>query len=157
MTESDHPLMFHTGLVVDDLRGTMDDLTAAVGVQWAEPVRIEAPLLLAGKTVVAARWIVYSTGLPHAIELIEQVSGDAFDPSDGSPRLHHLGFWVEDLAAESDRLERLGLPVRATGPGDTPERYFAYHSTRGGFHIELLSTARRPALEQWWGGGGLGH
>ncbi len=154
---SDHPILFHTGLVVDDLRSTMSNLSAAVGVEWAEPARIEAPLLLEGTVVVAERWIVYSVGLSHALELIEQVSGDAFAPADGSPRLHHLGFWVDDLASESDRLEGLGLPLRATGPASANDRYFAYHSMGSGFHVELLSTARRPALERWFQGGALGH
>lgn len=149
---------FHTGIVVDDISKATTEMSKAFGIDWATPTAVQAPVRLADRVVVAHRWVTYSMGGGHAIEMIQEVDGEIYTPTDGSQRLHHLGFWVEDLAAESARLESLGMPLKVIGPASTDNPYFAFHDGMlGGLFIELLSTVRRPAIEAWRAGGNLPH
>jgi catechol 2,3-dioxygenase-like lactoylglutathione lyase family enzyme len=149
---------FHTGVVVDDMQRATAEMSKAFGFEWAEPTEILAPVRLHDGVVQAHRWVTYSIGGAHAIELIQQADGEIYVPTDGSQRLHHLGFWVDDLTAESRRLESLGMPVRMMGPAHADQPYFAFHDGMlGGLFIELLSVVRKPAIEAWRAGGKLPH
>ena len=142
--------LYHTGLVVNDLQEAMRTMTAAVGAQWAEPVHATLPVRTPHGIVERESWVTFSTGEPHHIELIEAVWGGVWVPDDGGPRLHHLGFWVDDLQAESARLEGLGLPLRVTGVGGEGAISFAYHDAgQGALFLELNSRSKRTQLYEW--------
>ena len=130
--------LYHTGLVVDDLRSAMQSFTKALGVEWAGPVASSAPLRHCERGLVERESLVaFSRGGPQLLELIQPISGELWDPP-GAPRLHHLGFWVDDLAAESERLVALDMPVVLHGGS------FVYHDTgQGSLYFELNCRSRQ--------------
>jgi hypothetical protein len=139
--------MYHTGMVVDDLESAMRSLHEAVGAEWSEPRRAAMPVRTSRGVIERESLVAFSRGEPPHIELIQQVFGGVWVPADGSPRLHHIGFWVDDLAGESARLEALGLRRCVTAPGDGPASSFAYHDGgQGGLFIELNDRSKREML-----------
>jgi hypothetical protein len=133
---------FHAGIVVSDLERAMRELSDALDVRWAEPVARQfegAPLRL-----------VYSLDGPPYLELIEGPPGSPWEAPNG-PRLDHLGFWSEDLAADRDRLAAGGLGVEAYVPpaGGVGFGYFRAPAT--GLRIELIDLSVRAESFARWG------
>jgi 8-hydroxy-5-deazaflavin:NADPH oxidoreductase len=57
--------------------------------------------------------VVFSLGGPFAVEAWQAIPGTPLDmPAGGG--VHHIGYWVDDLAAEAKRLDALGYPRYAT-------------------------------------------
>jgi hypothetical protein len=130
--------LYHTGLVVDDLRTAMKAFSAALGVEWAGPVTSTAPVRHHERGIVERESLVaFSRGGPQLLELIQPLAGGLWDPP-SAPRLHHLGFWVADIAKESARLAELGMPVVLDGGS------FVYHdSGQGSLYFELNCKSRQ--------------
>jgi catechol 2,3-dioxygenase-like lactoylglutathione lyase family enzyme len=108
----------HIALAVPRLETGMDEVGAALGVSW-RPVQELETTVRDGSGVVhpAPVWVTYSTGGPPAIELVQCIPGTPLDAPAGAP-FHHVGVWVDDLAAESDRLAAAGWTFfAATGVG----------------------------------------
>ncbi|MFI5665063.1 VOC family protein [Streptomyces sp. NPDC051684] len=135
---------YHVCFVVPDIEQTMRDFRRSAGVEWSEPASDRL-----------GEWdyrIVFTTGGPPFIELIEGPSGSPWDASAGA-RFDHIGFWTSDVRESSRRLEAEGLPVDFTGcPYGRP---FAYHQVNSiGARIELVDVARQsPFLDRWHPGG----
>ena len=61
---------------------------------------------------------MFSLGGPFAVEVWQAIPGTPLDvPEAGG--VHHIGYWVDDPAAEAERLGALGYPGYATA-GPTP-------------------------------------
>lgn len=153
----DMPVMFHTGMIVNDLETSMRQFSAAFGFTWAEPQRVVADLR--GPKGIKRREAVgtYSLEGPHHIELVQQIDAAVWHDVTGGPLVHHIGFWVDDLAGEVARLEALGFRPEVSGvaadggPGD-----FVYiHNHLGGLWLELVDSAMRPGVERWLHGSEL--
>jgi catechol 2,3-dioxygenase-like lactoylglutathione lyase family enzyme len=142
--------LHHTGLVVDDIDEARRSLGAALGVEFTEPVRSSAPVRTPDGVRERESLVCFSRGAGHRIELIQQVFGGVWAPAGGEPRLHHLAFWVDDLEAESARLESLGMPLVVTAAaGDAPVNGFAYHDPGvGALFFELNPRSKRRALDE---------
>jgi Glyoxalase/Bleomycin resistance protein/Dioxygenase superfamily len=57
--------------------------------------------------------VAFSLGGRFAVEVWQAVPGTPLDiPESGG--VHHIGYWVDDLAAEAKRLDTLGYPSFAT-------------------------------------------
>ncbi|WP_210588545.1 VOC family protein [Streptomyces sp. GESEQ-35] len=142
---------FHVGLVVDDLSAAAAELSASFGYEWSAEmgaaVRVTLP---AGDAVLDLR-SVYSTTSPR-LELVRSVPGSLWQPADSG--VHHLGYWSDDVAADSAELARRGSALEALGkrPDSTP--YWAFHRSGTGPRIELVSRELHPVLEQFWTTGG---
>lgn len=86
---------------------------------------------------------------PPYLELIEALPGTLWEAPNG-PMPHHVGYWCEDVVADSARYAAAGLPLR----GELgPIRYHGHSD--GGVLFELIETsihdefyARWPALER---------
>jgi len=76
------------------------------------------------------------------LELIQAVPGTIWNAGEAG-RLHHLGYWSEDLHRDGASLEADGAPVAARS-----ERW-SYHRFAD-YYIELLDVAGRPAMEERW-------
>ena len=148
--------VFKAGFVVVDLETAMRDFSAWLGIEWT-PVQ-QAPLTLAfptGREEVSLRF-TFSTRGPVLLELLEAQPSGYYAAPDG-PFLHHVGRWVDDLAAASGRLEAAGLPREAAGvdaEGNTPA-LFAFHAGHHGLRVELVDNASRESFEGWLAGGKL--
>jgi hypothetical protein len=143
----------HVGIVVagDDYEATLARLSAVFGYRWCDEVDVTIPVALAdGERQLNLRF-TYSREAPR-LEVIRSVPGTPWEPAAGSG-VHHLGYWSDDVLADSARLEAQGFPREAAAvrPGGTPT--FVYHRGPAGPRIELVDSRARPALEQYWAAG----
>lgn len=93
---------------------------------------------MAGRPYGAEIHVAFSLGGPFAVEVWQALPGTPLDiPESGG--VHHIGYWVDDLAAEAKRLEALGFPGFATagaapllnrGPAGTLVELCDLHSDR---------------------------
>jgi catechol 2,3-dioxygenase-like lactoylglutathione lyase family enzyme len=148
---------FHVGVRVVDLDAAMSDLSVALDIKWASPRTNEAQPIwtpMAGAEEVPLRYC-YSVEGPLHIELVESSGGSFWDGSD-QPGNHHVGIWVDDVAAEADSLICQGWTLMACRAAPTgKDRYglFAYLQPPTGILIEIVSRELLPKFEAWWAGG----
>lgn len=145
--------IYHSGFVVSDIASAMAELTTTLGYDWLDVVtrrlRFRGPE--AEQSVELT--FTYTRRGPHRLELLQEVPGTIWETRDGLATPHHVGMWVEDVAAESARLAADGSPLLWTYAGD-PDRAvgFAYHRLPCGLMVELVDTSRREAFDAWFGG-----
>ena len=136
---------FQVGIVVADLEVAMEELGAALGIEWAPPQERRL-----------GEWTCRITfgrrpGPPY-LELIEGQPGSPWDPA-GGYRLDHIGYWTEDVDAESARLAEAGLPIEVQG-AELSGPWTYHRGERTGLRVELIDQTRRPGL---YGTYGLGE
>lgn len=129
--------LYHTGIVVADLEAALAAMTELGGYRWT-PV-MESPFMVwtpAGEQTVPFR-CAYSVDKPH-LELVQQVPGTVWTAVPGNAA-HHIGYFVDDLAAASQAMTDAGRPVEACGvvEGRYPS-VFAYHKGADGIRIEVV-------------------
>jgi hypothetical protein len=138
---------FHVGLIVPKLEPALAELTALLGITWRDTFEGEVPVHLTdtGEETLPLR-LAYSQEHPY-LEVIEGVAGTPWALSERGSNLHHLGFYVEDLASESERVTRGFCPAEVCGLGPGGERpvNFSYHA-RDGLRIELVDVATRAFM-----------
>jgi hypothetical protein len=160
----------HIGYVVDDLERAAAGLAATVG---AGPFLHIGHVRLGEATYHgAAAQYDHSTAFgqwgPMRIELSQVHSADpeglraffGFPDPGGSPRIGHVAWLVDDLAAESDELERQGLALVHTGSSGPVAAHWHDGKVRFGHPVEVLRrcpeilglyTAVAAASEGWDG------
>lgn len=140
--------LYHTGIVVSDFEKALKEMEAVGGYRFAEEARMDARVRTpAGDTVLPLR-ATYSCAPGPLVELIEEVPGSHWTAVPGSG-LHHLGYWADDVEAESAALVAAGLPFEAAGLGQNGGLVWAYHSDGVRPRIEIVSRAAKPNLESW--------
>jgi hypothetical protein len=144
--------MYHLGLVVTDVEASMAALADQIGITWAPRRVATVNVQEAGVTGPVSLNVVYSRNGPPFIELIEGY-GTGVWRAEGGTRLHHVGIYVEDLRAETERLTRLGMTPEALGvgakPGDPIPSLFSYMTSPLGVRLELVDAAGRDGLRAW--------
>lgn len=152
----DYQRIFHTGLLVRDLRAAMGHYGQTLGMTWAEPFTFEAlPLWTPGAGLQQLRIeVTYSIEGPQHLELVIGPKGTRYDPE-----LHsgfHVGCWVDDVRAEVAAMQHRGWQVSAAGatPEDGWGTFVFLEPPGGGLTVELVSVELLPKLEQWWAGTG---
>ncbi|MER5756352.1 VOC family protein [Streptomyces sp. NPDC002088] len=139
---------FHLGIVTDDFEATRAQLSAVFGYEWGAevggPVQVT---LTTGDTVLELR-CAYSVTAPR-LELVRSVPGTLWEPAAGVG-IHHIGYWSDDVAADSAELGRQGFVTEATrtGPDGTP--FFSFQRNASGLRVELVNRAAQSGLEQCW-------
>jgi hypothetical protein len=130
---------FQVGILVHDLEAAMDELSRGIGVRWGAIRERE-------RDGLTYRLVFSVEGPPH-IELIEGSPGTPWDTVE--PRIDHLMWWSDDLAGDTRRLEREGLPLDAGDPigGDT---WGYFKAEQSGLRIELIDSATRADYRQRW-------
>ena len=143
---------YHAGIVVDDFDAALNDLSALFGYEFASPLELSTPVRLPEGEQTVERTIelrfTYSVTVPR-VEVIQTIPGTLWTPAAGSG-IHHLGYWSDDLAADSSLLEQRGYPLEAAGARDDGTAIWAYHRGAVGPRIELVSRDLLPFMEQWW-------
>ncbi|MCW2935287.1 MAG: hypothetical protein JWM19_6249 [Actinomycetia bacterium] len=131
--------IWHIGIAVPDLDLGKKQLTDVFGLGW-RPVRVRELTLTdaAGRQHDVACHVAFSLGGPFAVEVWQAIPGTPLDvPASGG--VHHIGYWVDDIAAEARRLDALGYPGFATagtvpllsrGPAGTIVELCDLHSDR---------------------------
>lgn len=155
----DFQRLFHTGLLVPDLRQAMDHYGRALNLTWAKPFVFEAlELWTPEQGVQRLRLeVTYSREGPQRLEIQRGPSGSFYDPALRSG--FHLGVWVDELPGEVAAMQAQGWHAIAAGgaPAAGWGSFVYLQPPDGGLVVELVSTALRPTLERWWGGAdGLG-
>ncbi len=144
--------LFHTGVVVADVERAIDDLSRALGLQFTEvqehPMRQWRP---SGEQRLVLRY-AYSLAPYPLVELIEAQPGTFYEPVPGArTQLHHVGMWVDDLAAAAEQLARDGFELAAAGvddDGNRPARV-TFHESAHGVRVELCDVAMRAGFDAW--------
>jgi catechol 2,3-dioxygenase-like lactoylglutathione lyase family enzyme len=153
----DYQDVYHVGVRVQDLDAAMRDLGDGLGLTWAAVTHREQRVWLpnGGSTTIPLDF-TYSCEGPQHVELLEGAPGSIWDGSDW-PGVHHMGVWVQDVAATTERLLAMGwtLQLAQVAPDDGYGA-FSYVRAPNGFLLEPVSSALKPAFERWWAGGSLG-
>ena len=99
--------------------------------------------------------LTFSTAGPVRLELIQGSPDTPLDPAQGTGP-HHLGYWVDDPGAETERLLADGweLVMSAAAPEAGYGR-FTYVRSPEGLLVEPVALANRERFEAWWAGGTL--
>lgn len=137
---------FHVALVVPELEPAMTQLTELLGLEWDPIVDVVMPMHLRGVGVRDVRLhLAMSTPRP-SLEVIEAVPGTPWELSEGGSNLHHIGFWVDDLEAENNRVAEVFCPMEVCSVDDhgRAPSVFTYHS-KGGFRVELVRRGGTPS------------
>jgi len=137
--------MYHVGIIVDDFDETLERLSRQMGVTWSP--RIEVPVPVWTRTHGMIDFVscaAYSQQQP-CIEIVRSLPGTMWTAVPGRP-LHHLGYWVDDLAATSAELERQGCPKIACAMADGVMFGMAYHEMPDGMLVELVD---RKSFPDW--------
>jgi catechol 2,3-dioxygenase-like lactoylglutathione lyase family enzyme len=139
---------YHVGIVVADLRAARARFSERLGLTWGPIVHMDRVEYRAadGSDVLLPTTICYSTAQP-CLELIEEVPGTVWARNEHS-NLHHIGFWTDDLTADSAALTEIGCPLQLAGrAGPVAPATFAYHrDDEIGVRIELVDAAMRDAM-----------
>jgi hypothetical protein len=139
------------------LEDAMASLGEGLGVTWAPVQEREQKVWLpgVGPSTIDLRF-TYSAEGPQHVELLQGAPGTIWDGND-LPGVHHMGIWVDDVKAETERLVAAGwtLEIASMSP---EEGYgaFSYARSPQGFLLEPVWSGLKPAFERWWAGGSLG-
>src|SRR6478609_8945154 len=127
---------FHIGIVVENFESTLIELTELLGYEWCEEITNPTDVVYAdGSKGVIPTAFVYSMNTPR-LEIIRTVPDTLWVPAAGSG-VHHMGYWSDDIEADSDALSRRGFAAEVVGTRPDGEPYWAYHRHGSGPRIEL--------------------
>jgi hypothetical protein len=134
--------LFHTGIIVESLDHAMESWGGALRLDWAPPLTSTVPMR--GPEGVAGREVrfTYSLQGPHHIELLEQIDPTPYLGLTGGRRVHHLGYFTDDLRAAAADLEGRGFRMELSGiadDGGIGRATFHYSDESPGMWIELVS------------------
>jgi hypothetical protein len=139
---------YHVGIIVKDLPAARSQLTDQLGLTWGPVLHLERAEFRDGEghDLLLPTTFCYSVEQP-CLEVIQEVPGSVWECNDNS-NLHHMGFWSDDLSAESDRLAQIGCPLQLAGrSGDVAPVGFAYQRNNElGVRIELVDAAMRDTM-----------
>lgn len=140
-----HADLWHTGIVVDDLAAAMDEYGEELGVTWYEGGADVRMTTDEGVRTVTTKYALSKEG-PHHVELGQSIQGTLWSVTKPG-HAHHLGYWVDDVAAASTALIERGSPVVATiGMSDEAPPMCAYHRTPNGLFVEVVVRGMRRFL-----------
>ncbi|GAA2234480.1 VOC family protein [Promicromonospora sukumoe] len=131
--------IWHVGVAVDDLETGKAEFSQVFGVSW-RPTRVRVLTLTDahGDDHEVECHVTFSEGGPFAVELWEAIPGTPLAAPPGGG-VHHIGYWVDDIAEEGERLAALGFgpyatvggrPLLSAGPSGTVVELCDLHSDR---------------------------
>jgi hypothetical protein len=142
--------LYHIGIVVHDLERAQVEMGRAYSLHWGRAREGTREVWQDGRVTEVTFRTCFSVDAPH-LELVEEVPGTIWERVAGSA-IHHLGFWSDDLRADSLALERAGSALAACGvapDGSTPTR-FAYHRDPRNLYVEIVTSSARTEMAQRW-------
>jgi catechol 2,3-dioxygenase-like lactoylglutathione lyase family enzyme len=143
----------HIGIAVPDLAAACADLTAALGVSWAPVAEQPVSARSADEELHVLVSVTWSREGPPYLELLHAADGTPW-ASGGVRRLHHVGYWVDDVPTAATRLADTGLVSEIAGvdPEGMSPFDFAYY-LQDGLRLEILDRRRERLLERWFASG----
>jgi len=140
--------LYHTGIVVADLDAAMERLSAVAGYEWTTPRAFSLPVRIGNDDRTVDFRFAYSLQAPR-LELVQEIPDSIWTPA---PRnaAHHLGYFVDDVAAVSGRLTEAGFAREACALGDDGSpAAFAYHVDSAGIRIEIVERSLFGDFEEF--------
>ena len=153
----DYQRTYHLGVRVPDIQAAMAEMGEALNVNWCSLQEREQQVWTpaTGLTTIPLRF-TYSAAGPQHIELLEGAPGTIWDGRE-QPGVHHVGVWVDDVAAETNALLAKGWTmVAAQNAPDSGYGAFTYVAPPSGLIVELVWSAIEPMFQRWFAGGSLG-
>jgi hypothetical protein len=139
---------FHLGIVVEDFDAAMAEFSALLGYEWSAVAGGPTAVTLQTGDAVPDLRCAFSLTTPR-LEIVQQVPGTFWEPAaDGG--IHHLGYWSDDVAADSAALVSRGWVNEATRTGPDGAPFFTFHRSPLGLRIELVSRIAQRGLESLW-------
>ncbi|NYE35836.1 hypothetical protein F4692_000940 [Nocardioides cavernae] len=139
-----------------DIEQAQAEFSALFGVRWTQVEERAMPVVTPEGTREVRLRFAYSQGGEPRIELLEPVTGTAWETpqhSFGPGAAHHVGVWAPDFAATSERLVEAGFErVLTFDDGSGRASRFAYHRLPSGGIVELIDVTRKAELEAWFEG-----
>ncbi|MFT6291563.1 MAG: catechol 2,3-dioxygenase-like lactoylglutathione lyase family enzyme [Ilumatobacter sp.] len=147
--------LFHVGIRVPDLAVAMDELGASMNLIWAEVRENPAQTLWTPQNGLEEIHLkfVYSAEGPQHIELLEGAPGSFWDGTECTGT-HHVGVWVDDVAAQTNALIESGWTLVGSQHEPSPSEgfgAFTYVKPPTGLIVELVNRDVLAHFEQWWG------
>ena len=142
-----HNSLFHVGIIVPHLESAQKRFSQTIRVTWGPIIDGEPSFLDSeGNTRTIRLRFSYSIEAPH-LELIEEVPGTPWMCNEYS-NLHHIGFFSDDVDAQSQELLNAGCPFEF-GARLSPSEplMFAYNRDELGVRFEFVSETRRPTID----------
>jgi hypothetical protein len=140
---------YHAGIVVDDVEATLASLTDELGYTWGEVMTAPAQVRLPSGVVTLEVQCVYSVNEPH-LEIVRSIPGTIWAPAE--TQLHHVGYWSDDVAADTAELVGRGYTEEAAGLLPDGGIFWSYVRSPLGLRVELVDRAMEPVVRQMWGG-----
>ena len=139
---------YHVGIVTRDLDEAMASVGATLGLTWAVEERGNVTPALRGPDG-PIQWelerVVHSMGGPMRVELLQGGPGSVWD-TDQPAVLHHVAYWVDDIAATAALLQADGWSLEVTvATDDGRPGMFAYLTKPGNARVEITDAGRRDA------------
>jgi hypothetical protein len=137
---------YHVGIATRDLDEAMATVGHLFGLEWAEATGgITTPKMRGpdGEVDWVLERVVHSMGGPMRVELLQGGPGSVW-ATDELAVLHHVAYWVDDVAATVALLERDGWSLDVTiATDDGRPGMFAYMTKPGNARVELTEASRR--------------
>lgn len=141
--------LYHTCFSVPDIERARDELGPALDLTWTAirdaPIRVQGA---DGEQESVTLRFCYSLQGPPYIELIEGPPGHPYFATPDGGHVHHVGLFVEDLAAAARDYEAAGFPMQfVTVDREGRPAGISYHRNPYGASIELVSTEVREFVK----------
>jgi hypothetical protein len=137
---------FHVGMIVPHVETAMEELGALLGLEWHG---ISEQLMPVYEPEKGHRQVPLRVGYSHDrpfLELIEAIPGTPWElATNGGSNLHHVGFYTDQLTADSTTVGQSFCPIEicATGARQAWPSIFTYHNNApSGLRIELVQNPR---------------
>jgi len=141
------PVPFHVGITTDDLRASMDQLHAALGLTWTLPATGPDVLHSVDGRAQPRPTSCISREGPIHIDLIQGHPGTIWAAA--RPGIHHFAYWTDDLAGDVESLAGAGWRLEMAGEdGSGAPAGFAFLVRGDGFRIELVDRAGQADYER---------
>lgn len=138
---------YHVGIIVEDFAGALTWTSQVYGYRWCEPVDTRTTVLLPDGEREIRMHLTYSMDEPR-LEIIEAVPGTLWEPADSG--LHHIGFWSDHVEADIEQLVAAGMTLDAKGLFPDGSTMWAYCGAPSRPRTELVNSALRPSLTEWF-------
>ena len=138
--------LFHLGIIVPDIKKGMQDLSSRFGVTWPRKPRTSQTLIRTkeGTSPITISG-VYSTEGPPWFEVFEAVPGSLWAAQ--SSNIHHMGFFVDNLDDEIERLVAEGNELEMEAVDENGNRISACSlSTELNIRLEIVDASLREGM-----------
>ena len=141
---------FHVGVVVDDLEAALAELRAVRLPVVRHDLGAHRVTLPDGDHALEFTF-AYSVTVPR-LEMIRTMPGTLWEPAADSG-IHHLGYWSDDVAADSAELVRRGSRPRPPAAGPTASPTGASIAAPRDRASSWSARSVKEGLEGYWASG----